>query len=72
MERDSGPGSGILYSIVSGADERFSINPSTGVITNTVPLDREEFNRYIITVKATDTGDVSLAGFAQVYPCVCT
>ena len=44
-EPDTGLTTGISYSIVAGSNNRFSID-STGVITTTAELDREEVARY--------------------------
>ena len=56
----------VEYSIVTGPTNRFQIDMATGLITTVIPLDREEQDRYILTVSARDMGDVVLETFTQV------
>uniref|UniRef100_A0A8C5EAF3 Protocadherin-16 n=1 Tax=Gouania willdenowi TaxID=441366 RepID=A0A8C5EAF3_GOUWI len=51
---DQGTNGQVTYGGVS--QESFSINPTTGVITTTMPLDRELQEHYTITVYAKDGG----------------
>ena len=54
----------ISYSIVSGSN-KFSIDPTTGVITTTDALDRETQDRYEFTVVATDGGSPPMSARAN-------
>ena len=56
----------IEYSIVTGNTQRFTVDPTTGVVTTSAMLDREEQDRYILTLQARDMGAISLSSFAQV------
>ena len=54
---DKGSNSVITYSIVGGnTDRKFSINANSGLITTTGPLNREDKDRYQLTVRAADGG----------------
>ena len=67
MNATEGDGGSIIYSIVAGDTDRFEIDSVTGLITTLQPLDREDINRYILTVQARDTpGTNALSSFAQV------
>ncbi|KAK2163195.1 hypothetical protein LSH36_84g09030 [Paralvinella palmiformis] len=46
----------VFYAITNGADQRFSINVVTGVISTRSALDREKKGVYKLTVTARDTG----------------
>ena len=57
----TGAGGPVTYSISGGADQaRFTINPTTGVLTFSpapnfeVPADADGDNQYVVTVRATD------------------
>ena len=72
-EPDTGLSTGITYNIVVGPTDRFSINPSSGVITTTAVLDREAVPRYILTVEARDSptsSGTSLSTYVQVGICL--
>ena len=65
-ERDSGAGADIRYRIAAGGANRFEINEVNGLIQTSDILDREDVNRYILTVEARDMGGVPLTSFVQV------
>nr|XP_022911091.1 cadherin-related tumor suppressor [Onthophagus taurus] len=52
---DEGLNAMIKYSLIGDNSERFSIDQSTGEITTTVPLDREEKSIYRLTLVARDS-----------------
>lgn len=54
------------YSIVAGDTSKFTINSDSGLITTKTELDREDINRYVLTVEATDSATSPLSSFAQV------
>ena len=63
MATDPDFGDRFEYKIESGNDGgRFSINSSTGVLSSTVPLDREEQETYILVITAADEGGTPLSG----------
>lgn len=63
-----GDGGGVIYSLVAGDLSKFTIDSVTGLITTLESLDREDQNRYILTVQARDTpGSNALSSFAQVF-----
>lgn len=67
-EGDSGS---VAYSLVAGDLNKFAIDPLTGLVSTLQPLDRENQDRYILTVQARDTpGSNALSSFAQVYKCI--
>ena len=52
-----------VYAIESGnVNARFSINSTTGVLSSTVELDREEQETYTLIITAADQGGVPLSG----------
>ena len=56
-------GDSFVYAIESGnGDGRFSINSTTGVLSSTVELDREEQDTYTLVITAADQGGVPLSG----------
>ncbi len=60
-------GSGLQYTIIFGDfSNRFRVNIGTGVVTTREVLDREEQDRYILTIQARDMGPVLLSAFTQV------
>ena len=64
-EGDSGS---VSYSLVAGDINKFAIDPVTGLVSTLQQLDREDQNRYVLTVQARDTpGSNALSSFAQVY-----
>lgn len=63
-----GDGGSIVYSLVAGDLNKFAVDPLTGLVSTLQPLDREDQNRYVLTVQARDTpGTNALSSFAQVY-----
>lgn len=57
VDRDARDNGRVSYSIVSGnEDGAFSLDPATGVLAVTRPLDRESQNRYALNVTAADHG----------------
>ncbi|XP_073452804.1 cadherin-23 [Aquarana catesbeiana] len=66
-DADSGPNQQLTYRIESGAQDRFLIDSSTGVIrVANVTVDREEKDAYRLIVVATDHGTTPLSGSATV------
>ena len=63
-ERESG-GSTVRYSLVAGTSH-FEIDAITGIITSSIPLDREDRRSYVLTVQARDSAAMPLSSFAQV------
>ena len=47
---------GITYGIVTGSTDDLVLDPDTGILRNTGPLDREAVPQYILTVEAVDDG----------------
>uniref|UniRef100_A0A8D0WPG8 Cadherin domain-containing protein n=1 Tax=Sus scrofa TaxID=9823 RepID=A0A8D0WPG8_PIG len=68
---DEGSNGAIIYSFSSdlspGLKSKFSIDPLSGEITVTGPIDFEERNAYKIRVEATDKGLPPLAGHCTVF-----
>uniref|UniRef100_A0A8D1BBP9 Cadherin domain-containing protein n=1 Tax=Sus scrofa TaxID=9823 RepID=A0A8D1BBP9_PIG len=68
---DEGSNGAIIYSFSSdlspGLKSKFSIDPLSGEITVTGPIDFEERNAYKIQVEATDKGLPPLAGHCTVF-----
>ena len=57
---DSGTNGQLSYGIISGnRQKKFSINSTSGVITLSGELDREQLSEYVITVAAKDGGQVA-------------
>lgn len=66
-DADSGPNQQLIYRIESGAQDRFLIDSSTGVIrVANVTVDREEKDAYRLIVVATDHGTAPLSGSTTV------
>ncbi|XP_034291652.1 cadherin-23 isoform X2 [Pantherophis guttatus] len=66
-DMDSGLNQQLSYRIESGAQDKFLIDANTGVISvGNITIDREEKDRYRLTVVATDQGTPSLSGTATV------
>ena len=61
-----GDAGAILYRIAAGGANRFQIDELNGLIQTSDMLDREDVNRYILTVEARDMGDAPLTSFVQV------
>ena len=65
-DRDEKENAMITYSLVRGND-RFRIDPNTGLITTRVTLDRESSdNTFKVLVRATDSGSPPLKGETEV------
>ena len=53
----------VTYELLDDANGLFQINPTSGLIKSTTPLNREKMDKYSVVVKATDHGtDVKGAG----------
>ncbi|KAL2303264.1 hypothetical protein Nmel_010729 [Mimus melanotis] len=63
------PGNGglVSYKIVSGAEGKFEIDESTGLITTIEYLDYETKTSYLMNVSATDQAPPNNQGFCSVY-----
>ncbi|KAL8622280.1 hypothetical protein ACOMHN_043803 [Nucella lapillus] len=56
-DSDEGNNGNLTYSILRGiAGDKFAVDPITGVITTTKPLDREKQDSYTVTVNVKDDG----------------
>ncbi len=64
-EGESG-GASVRYSIRAGNTQRFTIDDENGIIMTRAALDREEQDRYVLTVQAMDMAALPLSSFAQV------
>jgi VCBS repeat-containing protein len=53
-------GNTLAYSLVDDSGGRFAIDPATGAITTTQAFDYEAAHGYSVTVRATDTGGLSV------------
>ena len=57
----------ITYNIISGnIGGAFQINHQTGIIVRQTAIDRESISRYILKVKATDSGSPSLSSYTVI------
>ena len=67
-DRDAGPNQAVVYAIASGdTDSAFKIDPTSGQISTTKPLDRETVGEYILVIAATDQAvDPTLRNVAKV------
>ncbi|CAB3222731.1 unnamed protein product [Arctia plantaginis] len=66
-DADSGANGRVAYSIARGdRDSRFSIDPDTGYLSVTAPLDRETVPAYVLEVHARDRGLPALESTALV------
>ncbi|XP_078514848.1 protocadherin-16 [Lissotriton helveticus] len=68
-DKDQGPNGDIYYSILHNSDTNsdwFTIDPATGIITTTNPLDYEKDPHPKLTVMATDGGSPALSSTAVV------
>lgn len=66
-DKDEGKNAEIRYSLDSSLADVFSIDPSSGWVTNLVTLDREIRSSYIINIMAADSGSPVLNSTAKVY-----
>ncbi|KAH8237858.1 hypothetical protein KR032_003993 [Drosophila birchii] len=67
-DADLGQNAQLSYSVVSDwANDVFSLNPQTGMLTLTARLDYEEVQHYILIVQAQDNGQPSLSTTITVY-----
>uniref|UniRef100_A0A803VY90 Cadherin-23 n=1 Tax=Ficedula albicollis TaxID=59894 RepID=A0A803VY90_FICAL len=66
-DRDTGNGGLVSYKIVSGAEGKFEIDESTGLITTIDYLDYETKTSYLMNVSATDQAPPNNQGFCSVY-----
>ncbi|NXP32884.1 CAD23 protein, partial [Leiothrix lutea] len=66
-DRDTGNGGLVNYKIVSGAEGKFEIDESTGLITTIEYLDYETKTSYLMNVSATDQAPPNNQGFCSVY-----
>ena len=65
IDADIGNNAMIKYSILNG-HESFEIDETSGVISTSGNIDREEVSQYILTVRASDCGNPSMFSDAQV------
>ena len=64
---DHGPDGLIVFTFIDGnLEERFQVDPKSGVIELRKPLDRETTEMYSLIVQATDQGSPSLSSTATV------
>nr|XP_024643762.1 cadherin-23 isoform X4 [Macaca nemestrina] len=66
-DRDSGDGGLVNYRILSGAEGKFEIDESTGLIITVDYLDYETKTSYVMNVSATDQAPPFNQGFCSVY-----
>ncbi|XP_033065162.1 cadherin-23 isoform X4 [Trachypithecus francoisi] len=66
-DRDSGDGGLVNYRILSGAEGKFEIDESTGLIITVDYLDYETKTSYMMNVSATDQAPPFNQGFCNVY-----
>ena len=66
LDGDVGSNSELTYSLVSGDTSAFSINSTTGAISNAILFDRETKDTYTLNVRATDHGAIQLTGTTTV------
>eukprot|EP00795_Rhopilema_esculentum_P002535 gene2535-730_t len=65
-DRDQDANAEFQFSLVHGAQDLFSIDPKSGIITTSGQLDREQSDHYSVVVMASDKGKVPMHGFATV------
>ncbi|XP_075279272.1 cadherin-23 isoform X4 [Opisthocomus hoazin] len=66
-DRDTGNSGLVNYKILSGAEGKFEIDESTGLITTIEYLDYETKTSYLMNVSATDQAPPNNQGFCSVY-----
>ncbi|KAJ8014080.1 hypothetical protein DPEC_G00036540 [Dallia pectoralis] len=64
---DTGDGGAVAYSLVSGADRKFDVDVSTGLVTTVDYLDYETKTSYLMNVSATDQAPPFYRGYCTVY-----
>ncbi|XP_076149286.1 protocadherin-23 [Alosa pseudoharengus] len=64
---DSGPNSTITYTLEDDEAGSFAINPTTGAVSVTQPLDREERDNYTLLITATDQGPTPRSSTSQLH-----
>ncbi|KAG7462694.1 hypothetical protein MATL_G00187470 [Megalops atlanticus] len=64
---DTGDGGAVAYAIVSGADRKFEVDVSTGLVTTVDYLDYETKTSYLMNVSATDQSPPFHKGYCTVY-----
>uniref|UniRef100_A0AAV2JPX6 Cadherin domain-containing protein n=1 Tax=Knipowitschia caucasica TaxID=637954 RepID=A0AAV2JPX6_KNICA len=64
---DTGDGGAVSYSIVSGADRKFQVDSSTGLVTTVESLDYETKTTYTMNISATDQAPPFHKGFCTVH-----
>jgi len=60
QDADQGQNAVIVYSLLPSANNTFAIGPTTGVLTLTYPLDREDHATYTLVVIATNPGSLPM------------
>ncbi|XP_067876522.1 cadherin-23 isoform X3 [Heterodontus francisci] len=66
-DRDTGDGGMVAYMILSGAERKFAIDESTGLITTVNYLDYETRTSYLINISATDQAPPFNTGYCTIY-----
>ncbi|XP_055454812.1 cadherin-23 [Psammomys obesus] len=66
-DRDTGDGGLVSYRILSGAEGKFEIDESTGLVVTVDYLDYETKTSYLMNVSATDRAPPFNQGFCSVY-----
>ncbi|KAF7666879.1 hypothetical protein LDENG_00090080 [Lucifuga dentata] len=64
---DTGDGGAVAYAIVSGADHKFEVDVSTGLVITVDYLDYETKTSYLMNISATDQAPPFHKGFCTVY-----
>ncbi|XP_055018856.1 cadherin-23 [Boleophthalmus pectinirostris] len=64
---DTGDGGAVAYDIVSGADRKFQVDSSTGLVTTVEYLDYETKTTYLMNISATDQAPPFHKGYCTVY-----
>lgn len=68
IDRDSRDNGRVSYSVVSGnEDGAFSLDPNSGILAVTRPLDRESQNHYELNVTATDHGKPAKSSWQTIH-----
>lgn len=64
---DTGDGGAVAYDIVSGADRKFQVDVSTGLVTTVDYLDYETKTTYLMNISATDQASPFHKSYCTVY-----